>query len=139
MEYTPVKSGETKVLAWGEASPALATFNLGNEFAIAAFNVATKTAGLTRNTDKKTLNHFLNSLLPSDNLLLRPVLEIRIMGGDADMASENQLKEILMLISTFDAGRDLIRIASADVCGKPCPHSFKIRCSDGLVEAIDSV
>ena len=59
------------------------------------------------------------------------------MGGGAKMTAEKKLKEILTAIQKVDEGRDLIRIVSADIYGKPYPDSFKILCFNGGIEIID--
>lgn len=137
MKHVFVNSGESKVLSWGDGAPALATFDLSDGFAVTAFNAVTKTAGITRNIESTSIEQFIRSLMPSDDMLLYPLLEVRIMGGGADVALEKKLKDILTAIQKVDDGRNLIRIVSADTYGKSYPNSFKILCFNGKIEIVD--
>ena len=136
-EYLRVNPGEAKIASWSGEMSALATLDLGKEFAITAFNPATKTAGLARSVNNHAIETFLRSLLSPNTYLLYPVLQVRIIGGGTDAASENKLGNILKAILNVDASRDFINIVSADVNGKPYPQSFKITLFDGNIGAIN--
>jgi hypothetical protein len=137
IDYLLVNTGEAKILSWDQDVPAIATFDLGEEVAITAFNPATRTAGLARSADSKTIEKLLRSLLSPDTTLLYPVLQVRIVGGGSDAASEENLKDVLTAVQNADEGRNFINIVSADTGGKPYPQSFKITPFDGNVAAID--
>jgi hypothetical protein len=136
LDYWIVNAGEAKTLLWNDAAPSLATFDLGNEFAVTAFNPATKTIGLARNIDGDRLSRFLQSLLSPDMTLLYPVLQVRIVGGGSGPAYETRLKDVLMAIRHADSGRNFIDIVSASTAEKSYPQSFKLTPLDGEIEAI---
>jgi len=137
MEYLQVNSGEAKILSWSDETPALATFDLGDEFAISAFNPATKTAGLARSVDNSTLETFLRSLLSPDVTLIYPMLQVRIVGGNIGMTSQEKLKDIVAVIRKVDEDRNFINVVSADINDKPHPESFRLTWFDGNIGPVD--
>jgi hypothetical protein len=138
MKYLIVKTGEAKTLSSRDSVPALATFDLGGDFAITAFNPATRTAGLAREIYGEALENFLRTLLSPDTTLIYPVLQIRIIGGSADATSTAKFKEAFKAIQQADEGKDFINIVAAEIGGKPFPQSFKLTAFDGQVGAIES-
>src|SRR5262249_47313836 len=115
-----------------------ATFDLGEDFAVTAFNPATRTAGLARGVDYKTIEAFLTSLLSPETVDPYPVLQVRIVGGTNNLTCEQKFKDIAEVIWRMNREQEFINVMSADINEKPHPESFKIMLFDGSVGSVQS-
>ncbi|MES2353491.1 MAG: hypothetical protein V4568_03640, partial [Pseudomonadota bacterium] len=116
---------------------ALSTFELGEDIAVTAFNPATKTIMLARDASNQLLSYLINSLLSPDTVDPYPSLQIRIVGGQDNVACREKLIAIVSVIQDIDSDRHHINIASCDVNEKPHPHSLKVVTVNGKVSALD--
>jgi len=137
MSFLIVNAGEAKTTSPGDGIRALATFNLGKDIAVTAFNPATKAAVLARETNNEILENILKSLLSPHATNPYPILQIRIVGGQDNVACREKLAMIVEIIQRVDSDRHLINIASCAANEKPHPQSFKLTSFDGNIGVLD--
>jgi len=137
MEYLTVASGEAKTVSYTDDVAALATFDLGEDIAVTCYNPATKSVGLARDVQSDELKEFIRGGLSDEDVDPYPVLQIRLVGGDASEASREKLKKIVSALAEVDQNRDVLNIISADVNDKFHPEDFKITAFDGKIGEVE--
>ena len=134
--YILVEKNEMKTVALTAEVAVLAATNLNDDIAVTVFNPATKEIGLARTNNMDELASFISSIVQCDYTEPRPIVEIRLVGGNDSQTSKTLADTIIELVYKLNGEKDTIIIKSADVSEKEHPHSFKITAFDGLISEL---